>query len=143
MAWMAVWWMTEAVPLSVTALLPFVVLPLAGVSNAEKTASTYYSPILFLLLVQPNHPDAMTPAALLQFPLELPPLLLTLMLLGNGRAGRVLRWRRAWGPWPMAPISRGRSAIPPMPAGSTACAQGSAPKRSPRRWPPQPRDPVR
>jgi sodium-dependent dicarboxylate transporter 2/3/5 len=48
--WMAAWWMTEAVPLSVTALLPFVVLPLAGVSNAEKTASTYYSPILFLLL---------------------------------------------------------------------------------------------
>lgn len=48
--WMAAWWMTEAVPLSVTALLPFVVLPLAGVSNAEATASTYYSPILFLLL---------------------------------------------------------------------------------------------
>jgi sodium-dependent dicarboxylate transporter 2/3/5 len=48
--WMAVWWMTEAVPLSVTALLPFVVLPLAGVANAEAVASTYYSPILFLLL---------------------------------------------------------------------------------------------
>jgi sodium-dependent dicarboxylate transporter 2/3/5 len=48
--WMAAWWMTEAVPLSVTALLPFVVLPLAGVSTAEATASTYYSPILFLLL---------------------------------------------------------------------------------------------
>jgi solute carrier family 13 (sodium-dependent dicarboxylate transporter), member 2/3/5 len=48
--WMAAWWMTEAVPLSVTALLPFVILPLAGVSNAEVTASTYYSPILFLLL---------------------------------------------------------------------------------------------
>ena len=29
--WMAAWWMTEALPLSVTALLPFVVLPLAGV----------------------------------------------------------------------------------------------------------------
>ncbi|MDP5104477.1 MAG: DASS family sodium-coupled anion symporter, partial [Erythrobacter sp.] len=41
---------TEAVPLSVTALLPFVVLPLSGVSTAEATASTYYSPILFLLL---------------------------------------------------------------------------------------------
>lgn len=48
--WMAAWWMTEAVPLSVTALLPFVVLPLAGVSSAEATAATYYSPILFLLL---------------------------------------------------------------------------------------------
>ncbi len=48
--WMAAWWMTEAVPLSVTALLPFVVLPLAGIANAEKVAGTYYSPILFLLL---------------------------------------------------------------------------------------------
>ncbi len=48
--WMAAWWMTEAVPLTVTALLPFIILPLAGVSTAEETASTYYSPILFLLL---------------------------------------------------------------------------------------------
>lgn len=48
--WMAAWWMTESVPLTVTALLPFVVLPLAGVSTAETVASTYYSPILFLLL---------------------------------------------------------------------------------------------
>jgi sodium-dependent dicarboxylate transporter 2/3/5 len=48
--WMAAWWMTEAVPLAATAMLPFVVLPLAGVSDAERTASTYFSPILFLLL---------------------------------------------------------------------------------------------
>lgn len=48
--WMAAWWMTEAVPLSVTALLPFILLPLAGVASAEKVAGTYYSPILFLLL---------------------------------------------------------------------------------------------
>lgn len=48
--WMAAWWMTEAVPMAITALLPFLVLPLAGVSSAEETASDYYSPILFLLL---------------------------------------------------------------------------------------------
>ena len=48
--WMAAWWMTEAVPLTVTALLPFIVLPLGGVSTADQTASSYYSPILFLLL---------------------------------------------------------------------------------------------
>jgi len=47
---MAAWWMTEAVPLTATALMPFVVLPLAGVSTAAKTASSYYAPILFLLL---------------------------------------------------------------------------------------------
>jgi len=48
--WMASWWMTEALPLTVTALLPFIVLPFAGVSTAAETAGTYYSPILFLLL---------------------------------------------------------------------------------------------
>jgi sodium-dependent dicarboxylate transporter 2/3/5 len=48
--WMALWWMTEAVPMAVTALLPFLVLPLAGIASAEETASDYYSPILFLLL---------------------------------------------------------------------------------------------
>jgi len=29
--WMAAWWMTEAIPLTATALLPFLVLPFAGV----------------------------------------------------------------------------------------------------------------
>lgn len=48
--WMAAWWMTEALPLSVTALLPFIVLPLVGVADANKTASTYYSPVMFLFL---------------------------------------------------------------------------------------------
>lgn len=48
--WMAAWWMTEAVPLAATALLPFAVLPLGGVMSANDTASAYYAPILFLLL---------------------------------------------------------------------------------------------
>ena len=48
--WMAAWWMTEAVPLTATALLPFLVLPLSGVMDARATASAYYAPILFLLL---------------------------------------------------------------------------------------------
>lgn len=48
--WMATWWMTEAVPLSVTALLPFTTLPLGGVMTAPDAASAYYAPILFLLL---------------------------------------------------------------------------------------------
>jgi len=48
--WMAVWWMAEAMPLSATAFLPFVVLPLTGVETANKTASAYYSPIMFLFI---------------------------------------------------------------------------------------------
>ena len=47
---MAAWWMTEALPLTATALMPFLVLPFAGVMDAKTTASAYYSPILFLLL---------------------------------------------------------------------------------------------
>jgi sodium-dependent dicarboxylate transporter 2/3/5 len=38
------------VPLSATALLPFIVLPLLGVAEAEKTAAAYYSPIMFLFI---------------------------------------------------------------------------------------------
>ena len=47
---MAVWWMSEALPLSATALLPFIVLPLLGVADATKAAAAYYSPIMFLFL---------------------------------------------------------------------------------------------
>src|SRR5690606_17185268 len=48
--WMAAWWMTEAVPLTATALLPFLVLPLSGIMNANATAASYYSPTPFLIL---------------------------------------------------------------------------------------------
>ncbi len=48
--WMAVWWMTQAVPLTATALLPFLVVPLVGVMDVNAIASKYYSPILFLIL---------------------------------------------------------------------------------------------
>ncbi len=47
---MAAWWITEALPLTATALMPFLVLPFASVLDAKETASAYYSPILFLLL---------------------------------------------------------------------------------------------
>lgn len=49
-ALMAILWMTEALPLTVTALLPFVVFPILGVMPADKVAAAYYSPILFLVL---------------------------------------------------------------------------------------------
>jgi sodium-dependent dicarboxylate transporter 2/3/5 len=47
---MAAWWMTEAIPLTATALLPFIILPLNGIGTARSVASSYYSPILFLIL---------------------------------------------------------------------------------------------
>jgi sodium-dependent dicarboxylate transporter 2/3/5 len=47
---MAVWWMTQALPLTATALLPFLLLPAFGIMTATEAAGTYYSPILFLVL---------------------------------------------------------------------------------------------
>ncbi|MGQ3100077.1 MAG: C4-dicarboxylate ABC transporter [Alphaproteobacteria bacterium HGW-Alphaproteobacteria-17] len=47
---MAIWWMTEALPLTVTALLPFLLVPAFGIMDANAIASEYYSPILFLIL---------------------------------------------------------------------------------------------
>jgi sodium-dependent dicarboxylate transporter 2/3/5 len=47
---MATWWMTQALPLTATALLPFLAFPLFGVMGASDTAAAYYSPILFLVL---------------------------------------------------------------------------------------------
>jgi len=47
---MAIWWMTQAVPLTVTALLPFLALPMMDILTAKEVASKYYSPILFLIL---------------------------------------------------------------------------------------------
>lgn len=47
---MAIWWMTEALPLTATAFLPFLLVPVFGVMPANDIAKEYYSPILFLLL---------------------------------------------------------------------------------------------
>jgi len=47
---MATWWMTEALPLTATALVPFLAFPLLGIMTASESAASYYSPILFLVL---------------------------------------------------------------------------------------------
>lgn len=47
---MALWWVTEVVPLAVTSLLPFVLFPLLGVMNGKEVASNYFNDIIFLFL---------------------------------------------------------------------------------------------
>ena len=49
-ALMAVWWMTEAIPLAATALLPLIVFPLLQVSPLETAARSYAHPLIFLFL---------------------------------------------------------------------------------------------
>jgi solute carrier family 13 (sodium-dependent dicarboxylate transporter), member 2/3/5 len=47
---MAIWWITEAVPIPVTALLPLVLFPLFGVLSIGATAAPYSNPVIFLFL---------------------------------------------------------------------------------------------
>lgn len=50
LAWMAIWWVSEALPVAVTALLPLVVLPLAGAATPAAAAAPYADPIIFLFI---------------------------------------------------------------------------------------------
>jgi solute carrier family 13 (sodium-dependent dicarboxylate transporter), member 2/3/5 len=50
LALMIVWWVTEAVPIAATALLPLAVLPLAGVRTPAEAAEAYADPIVFLFI---------------------------------------------------------------------------------------------
>lgn len=47
---MAVLWMTEAVPLAATALLPLALFPLLGVATVDAVAAPYANPLIFLFL---------------------------------------------------------------------------------------------
>ena len=49
-AWMAFWWVSEAVPMPVTALLPLILFPLCGVLSFTQAASPYASKIVFLFM---------------------------------------------------------------------------------------------
>ncbi|MBL4604550.1 MAG: DASS family sodium-coupled anion symporter [Flavobacteriaceae bacterium] len=46
--WMVIWWITEAVHIAVTALLPLILFPLLKVMTAADVGAIYGSPIIFL-----------------------------------------------------------------------------------------------
>lgn len=46
--WMVIWWITEAVSISVTALLPLVLFPLLKIMPIADVGANYGSPIIFL-----------------------------------------------------------------------------------------------
>ncbi len=47
---MAFWWLTNTIPLSITALLPLIIIPVFSDINISDVARPYASPIIFLLL---------------------------------------------------------------------------------------------
>lgn len=49
-AWVAIWWLTEATHLSVTALLPFLLLPLLGIADSKLVAAQYMDQTIFLFI---------------------------------------------------------------------------------------------
>ncbi len=49
-ALMAVWWMTDAIPLAATALIPVVAFPLLGIMSGRVVAPIYFNHVIFLFL---------------------------------------------------------------------------------------------
>jgi sodium-dependent dicarboxylate transporter 2/3/5 len=50
MAWMAAWWLTEAVEIEVTALLPIALFPVLGILPVGKTTANYGADVIYLFL---------------------------------------------------------------------------------------------
>ncbi|WP_086477823.1 SLC13 family permease [Arenibacter amylolyticus] len=48
--WIAIWWITEAVPIAVTALIPLILFPMAGIMKIEDTTAAYGDKYVFLYL---------------------------------------------------------------------------------------------
>ena len=49
-AWVAVWWITEAIPIAVTAMLPIILFPLTGALDLSETTSSFGHKYIFLYL---------------------------------------------------------------------------------------------
>jgi len=47
---MATWWMTEAIPIAATSLLPIVLFPLLGIMHTKSAAAPYASHLIFLFM---------------------------------------------------------------------------------------------
>ncbi|WP_332630427.1 SLC13 family permease [Halalkalibacter flavus] len=48
--WVATWWITEAIPIPATSLLPIILLPITGALNGDTVTAAYGNPIIFLFL---------------------------------------------------------------------------------------------
>ncbi|MDP1672128.1 MAG: anion permease, partial [Burkholderiales bacterium] len=49
-SWMIIWWIGEAVPIPVTALLPIPMMPLLGIAAITPVSANYGHPLIFLFL---------------------------------------------------------------------------------------------
>ena len=49
-SWMVIWWMTEAAPVPVTALLPITMMPMLDIASQKAVGASYGHPLIFLFL---------------------------------------------------------------------------------------------
>ncbi|MEZ5084393.1 MAG: SLC13 family permease [Bacteroidales bacterium] len=47
---MAIWWITEVVPLAITSLIPIVLFPAFGIMNGQDVSATYFNHVIFLFI---------------------------------------------------------------------------------------------
>jgi len=48
--WMSIWWVTEAIPIYVTSLIPLILFPTLGITDLGETSASYADRIIFLFL---------------------------------------------------------------------------------------------
>ena len=48
--WIATWWITEAIPIPITSLMPLVLFPLLGIQSTKTTAPSYMNSMIFLFM---------------------------------------------------------------------------------------------
>jgi solute carrier family 13 (sodium-dependent dicarboxylate transporter), member 2/3/5 len=47
---MVLWWVTEAIPMAVVAMLPLILFPLLGIAKIDEVAKSYSNPVIYLFL---------------------------------------------------------------------------------------------
>ncbi len=47
---MAMWWVTEVIPLAITSLLPIVLFPALGIMDGKAVSATYFNHVIFLFI---------------------------------------------------------------------------------------------
>ena len=50
LALIVIWWVSEAIPVAATALLPLAMLPILGIAKPAEAAAPYGDPIIFLFI---------------------------------------------------------------------------------------------
>ncbi|VAI33695.1 unnamed protein product [Triticum turgidum subsp. durum] len=50
LAWVFIWWITDAVPLAVASMAPLFLFPVFGVSSADAVAKAYMDDVISLVL---------------------------------------------------------------------------------------------